>query len=213
MWFSAVNISPLVMPFMLSKVPGVLVPTPTFPPSLTTNTETPLSCRSINLPVPFWLSEKAEPVVLVLNKKAGVEEELPSMANVPRGVVEPRPRKPLNEVKVEVALPVPKLISPPITLRSVENVPAPTTSSLVLGLVRPRPRLPFSILRASVRVPELRVEKASAPLPPISVSSVLKFLVSIEVIAEVVVARVLPASKVLKERRVAVEVAEARLER
>ena len=101
----------------------------------------------------------AEFVVLVRIKRAGVEEELPSIARVPRGVVEPRPRKPLNEVRVEVALPVPKLISPPITLRSVENVPAPTTSSLVLGLVRPRPRLPFSILRASVRVPELRVEK------------------------------------------------------
>src|SRR3989344_9071081 len=213
MWFSAVNISPLVMPFMLSKVPGVLVPTPTFPPSLTTNTETPLSCRSINLPVPFWLSEKAEPVVLVLNKKAGVEEELPSVANVPRGVVEPRPRKPLNEVKVDVALPVPKLMSPPMIFKSVENVPAPTTSRAVEGEVRAIPTFLFSILKASVRVPEFKVEKARTPLAPTSVSSVLKFLVSIEVMAEVVVARILPASKVLKERRVAVEVAEARLER
>ena len=53
MWFSAVNISPLVMPFMLRRVPGVVVPIPTLPPSLTTKEVALPSSRVSRLPVPF----------------------------------------------------------------------------------------------------------------------------------------------------------------
>ena len=67
---------------------------------------------------------------------------------------------------------------------------------------------PVSKMRiASVSAPERRVEKARSPFP------VRKFCWRIPVIAEVVVPVLLMMSWVLKERRDAVEVALARLER
>jgi len=76
------------------------------------------------------------------------------------------------------------------------------------GVVVPIPTLPVSIMRnASVSVPARSVENARSPFP------VKKFCWRIPVIADVVVPVLLTVSCVLKERREAVEVAEARLER
>ena len=107
-----------------------------------------------------------------------------------------------------------RLADAEVSVRAKEGL-VPATWRSQLGVVVPMPTEPVSSMRmASVKPPARSVEKARFPFP------VLKFWVRMLVMAAVVVPfvsmppeGVVEPASVLKERREAVEVAEARFER